>query len=39
MKILLAGPETGETTKIQKIIAEQYPDTDKIKVILFANAK
>jgi DNA helicase II / ATP-dependent DNA helicase PcrA len=38
MKILLAGPGTGKTTKIKTIIAEQYPNAENIKVISFTNA-
>lgn len=38
MKILLAGPGTGKTTKIKSIIAEQFADAKKIKVISFTNA-
>ncbi|MDQ6757491.1 MAG: AAA family ATPase [Bacteroidota bacterium] len=38
MKILLAGPGTGKTTKIKSIIAEQYANAEKIKVISFTNA-
>lgn len=38
MKILLAGPGTGKTTKIKKLIAADYPEAEKIKVISFANA-
>ncbi|CAN5673846.1 hypothetical protein BH18ACI1_BH18ACI1_21970 [soil metagenome] len=38
MKILLAGPGTGKTTKIQKIISEQYSTAEKIKVISFTKA-
>jgi DNA helicase II / ATP-dependent DNA helicase PcrA len=38
MKILVAGPGTGKTTKIQKIIAEQFSDAKKVKVISFTNA-
>lgn len=38
MKILLAGPGTGKTTKIKSLIAEQFPDANSIKVISFTNA-
>lgn len=38
MKILVAGPGTGKTTKILEIISEQYPDGEKIQVISFTNA-
>jgi superfamily I DNA/RNA helicase len=37
MKVLLAGPGTGKTTNIQKIIAEK-PDPSRILVISFTNA-
>ena len=38
MKILLAGPGTGKTTKIKKIIADEFPKAEKIKVVSFTNA-
>ena len=38
MKILLAGPGTGKTTRVKSIIAEDYPRAEKIKVISFTNA-
>ena len=38
MKILLAGPGTGKTTKIKKLIATDYSEVEKIKVISFTNA-
>ena len=38
MKILLAGPGTGKTTKIKTLIAEDYAKAEKIKVISFTNA-
>lgn len=37
MKVLLAGPGTGKTTNIQKIIAEKL-DPSRILVISFTNA-
>lgn len=36
--MLLAGPGTGKTTKIKSIIAGQYANAEKIKVISFTNA-
>lgn len=38
MKILLAGPGTGKTTKVKSIIAEDYSKATNIKVISFTNA-
>jgi len=38
MKILLAGPGTGKTTKIKQIIADEFPKAEKIKVFSFTNA-
>ena len=38
MKILLAGPGTGKTTKVKKIISEEYPKAEKINVLSFTNA-
>jgi superfamily I DNA/RNA helicase len=38
MKILLAGPGTGKTTKIKQIIVDEFPNAEKIKVISFTNA-
>lgn len=38
MKILLAGPGTGKTTKIKSIIDTEYAGTSRIKVISFTNA-
>ncbi len=38
MKILLAGPGTGKTTKIKTLIASEYAAAEKIKVISFTNA-
>lgn len=38
MQILLAGPGTGKTTSIKKIIAEKYSDAKNVKVISFTNA-
>lgn len=38
MKILLAGPGTGKTTKIKKIISSEYPSAKNIRVISFTNA-
>ncbi|MDB5200152.1 MAG: helicase [Chitinophagaceae bacterium] len=38
MKILLAGPGTGKTTKIKSIIAQDYANAEKIKVLSFTNA-
>lgn len=38
MKILLAGPGTGKTTKIKSLIATDYSAAEKIKVISFTNA-
>lgn len=38
MKILLAGPGTGKTTKVKKIISEDFPEAEKINVISFTNA-
>lgn len=37
MKILLAGPGTGKTTSIQKIISEK-PDPTRVLVVSFTNA-
>ncbi len=38
MKILLAGPGTGKTTKIKRIIASDYSEAKKIQVLSFTNA-
>lgn len=38
MKILLAGPGTGKTTKVKSIIKEQYADAENILVLSFTNA-
>ncbi len=38
MKILLAGPGTGKTTKIKSIIDEQYDGCKNIVVLSFTNA-
>ncbi|MBU1357114.1 MAG: ATP-dependent helicase [Candidatus Edwardsbacteria bacterium] len=38
MKILLAGPGTGKTTKIKSIITEQYDGCKNIVVLSFTNA-
>lgn len=38
MKILLAGPGTGKTTKIKQIIAEEFSEAKRINVISFTNA-
>ncbi len=38
MKILLAGPGTGKTTKIKKLIDKDYKDSKRILVISFTNA-
>lgn len=38
MKILLAGPGTGKTTKIKAIIADEFSKAEKIKVLSFTNA-
>lgn len=38
MKILLAGPGTGKTTKVKSIIAEDFSNAANIKVISFTNA-
>lgn len=38
MKLLLAGPGTGKTTKVKSIIAQDFPDAKKINVISFTNA-
>jgi len=38
MKILLAGPGTGKTTKIKTLIKEQYANAENILVLSFTNA-
>ncbi len=38
MKLLLAGPGTGKTTKIKTLIREQYADAKSILVLSFTNA-
>jgi superfamily I DNA/RNA helicase len=38
MKLLLAGPGTGKTTKIKALIAKDYSAAEKIRVISFTNA-
>lgn len=38
MDILLAGPGTGKTTKVKKIIKEDYKITSRILVLSFTNA-
>jgi DNA helicase II / ATP-dependent DNA helicase PcrA len=38
MKILLAGPGTGKTTKIKSLIKEDYSDAKNILVLSFTNA-
>lgn len=38
MKILLAGPGTGKTTKVKSIIREQFADAENILVLSFTNA-
>jgi superfamily I DNA/RNA helicase len=37
MKILLAGPGTGKTTKIEKIISDEFSKAERINVISFTN--
>jgi len=37
MKLLLAGPGTGKTTKVKEIINENYKDLD-VQVVSFTNA-
>lgn len=38
MKILLAGPGTGKTTSIKKIINDQFRNAAAIRVVSFTNA-
>ncbi|MBI5953202.1 MAG: ATP-dependent helicase [Chloroflexi bacterium] len=38
MKMLLAGPGTGKTTKVKTIIKENYLDAENILVLSFTNA-
>lgn len=38
MKILLAGPGTGKTTKIKSLIRNEYRDFENILVLSFTNA-
>jgi len=38
MKILIAGPGTGKTTGIKKLIAENFASAKKIQVVSFTNA-
>lgn len=38
MKILLAGPGTGKTTRIKEIITTDYADAKSILVLSFTNA-
>jgi len=38
VKILLAGPGTGKTTKIKTLIKEEYADAKNILVLSFTNA-
>ncbi len=38
MKILLAGPGTGKTTKIKNLIKQEYSDAKNILVLSFTNA-
>lgn len=38
MKVLLAGPGTGKTTKVKTLIKEQYKDCKNILVLSFTNA-
>lgn len=38
MKILLASPGTGKTTKVKKLIADDYAGATTINVISFTNA-
>lgn len=37
MKILLAGPGTGKTTRIKSIIASEFTKANRIKVLSFTN--
>lgn len=38
MKILLSGPGTGKTSKIQEMIHQEYDDAENILVLSFTNA-
>ena len=38
MKMLLAGPGTGKTTKVKSIIRNNYPDAENVLVLSFTNA-
>jgi len=38
MKILLAGPGTGKTSRVKENIKEFYPDAENILVLSFTNA-
>lgn len=38
MKIILAGPGTGKTTKVKSIIRNDYSDANNILVLSFTNA-
>ncbi len=38
MKLLIAGPGTGKTTRVKNIIDEDYPDARNVLVLSFTNA-
>jgi DNA helicase II / ATP-dependent DNA helicase PcrA len=38
MKLLLAGPGTGKTTKIKSIIRDEFPNAERIRVLSFTQA-
>src|SRR4030042_3019514 len=38
MKLLLAGPGTGKTTRIKSLIEENFPNAQRIIVLSFTNA-
>jgi DNA helicase II / ATP-dependent DNA helicase PcrA len=38
VKILLAGPGTGKTTRVKDIIGTDYPEAERVLVLSFTNA-
>ncbi|MBU1086079.1 MAG: AAA family ATPase [Candidatus Omnitrophica bacterium] len=38
MKMLLAGPGTGKTTRVKSIIRNDYPNAENVLVLSFTNA-